>query len=73
MIDTKKFKVGDFVLIKGNAHGTVWETGIIEGFIPPENALIGHTTNRKSTWEQRLRGDFRQYQQGHPIDSLELL
>jgi hypothetical protein len=37
----KGFKVGDYVTVKGNAIGTVWESGVIMD-INEEGALIGY-------------------------------
>ena len=37
----KKFKVGDYVTVRGNARGTIWESGVIDD-INSEGAIIAY-------------------------------
>jgi len=50
----KKFKVGDYVTVKPNAKGTVWESGIILD-INSEGAIIGYGSKNCPRWA-RLYG-----------------
>jgi len=67
-----KFKINDFVRIKGNAKGTVWEFGVIE-YIEDDRAFIGHTTNQNTPENMRLRGHPDIYGKGHPLEDLVLI
>jgi len=49
-----KFKVGDYVRVKGNAPGTVWETGIIV-HINKDGVLIAYGSKNTPPWA-RLYG-----------------
>ena len=44
-----KFKVGDYVTVKPNAKGTVWESGIILD-INSEGAIIGYGSKNCPKW-----------------------
>jgi len=44
----KKFKVGDYVTVRGNARGTIWESGVIDD-INSEGAINAY-------WQWRSTG-----------------
>jgi len=49
-----KLKVGEYVTVKGNAKGTVWESGVILD-INSEGAIIGYGSRNCPRWA-RLYG-----------------
>ena len=61
------FKVGDVVRVKGNAPGTVWESGVIE-HIDHNRAYLLYGATRLNEWTG-LRGLCT----GEPLSVLELI
>jgi len=61
-----KFKVGDYVTVKSNAKGTVWESGIILD-ITSEGAMIGYGSRNCPKWARLFGMTVRE-----PFYNLEL-
>lgn len=64
---TNQFKIGDVVRVKGNATGTVWESGVIE-YIKEGRAYLLYGATRLHEWTG-LRGMCT----GESLSNLELI
>ena len=61
----EQFQIGDVVRVKGNARGTVWESGVIE-CIQGKRAYLLYGVTRLNEW-RGVRGMCT----GEPIKNLE--